>query len=511
MENLSGIIQGFITFFNPAVGIYALIGFVIGTFFGAVPGLTSCLAIALLLPMTYSMNIVNSLVMCMGIYMSGIYAGSITATTINIPGAPSAMMTAIEGNQLMKKGKGAKALGHAAFGSMIGGTIGSLLLIMIAPYSVKLALMVKTPGKFSLILFALVVIILIQRKSIAKGAIATLLGIMFATIGIDLMKPMARFTFGIDTLVQGIDLMSVIIGTFAISELLIQAEKSGKEAMISNDVLKSIKRKDFIPLTSEIKEIGFWKYIKSALIGFFTGVLPGAGGSMAAFISYAEAMRSSKNPDEYGTGSLEGIAAAETANNAMCGGALVPMLTFGIPGDATTAVLLGVLVINGLQPGPRLMSTQFHLVAPMFAALLLSALVILPITFYLLGPYFIRIVSINRGILYASIATVAVVGSFVSSFSTFQMFTTLIFGVIAYFLRKQNYPTVSLLLGFILGPMAEDYLRRALSLGHGNPMIFLRSPDSVFFLVLTVIFYYFLVIKKPIITKDDLTKSRGRC
>ena len=507
MGNISGIIQGFITFFNPSVGIYAVIGFFIGAFFGAVPGLTSCLAIALILPMTYSMNITNSLVMCMGIYMAGIYAGSITAITINIPGAPSAMMTAIEGNPLMKKGKGAKALGHAAFGSMIGGTIGSLLLIMIAPYSVQLALMVKTPGKFSLILFALVVIILIQRKSIAKGAIATLLGIMFATIGIDLMKPMARFTFGIDILVQGIDLMSVIIGTFAISELLIQAENTEKEAMINEDELKRIKRTDFIPRKEEIKEIGLWKYLKSSLIGFFIGVLPGAGGSMAAFVSYAEAMRSSKNQDEYGKGSLEGIAAAETANNAMCGGALVPMLIFGIPGDATTAVLLGVLVINGLQPGPQLMSKQFHLVAPMFAALLVSALVILPVTFYLLGPYFIRIVSIDRGILYASIATVAIVGSFVSSFSIFQMMTTLIFGVIVYFLRKQNYPTVSLLLGFILGPMAEDYLRRALSLGHGSPMIFLKSPDSVFFLILTVVFYYFLVIKKPMITKEELTQK----
>ncbi|KUK50202.1 MAG: Tricarboxylate transporter [candidate division TA06 bacterium 32_111] len=510
MGNLDGIIQGFITFFNPSVGIYAIIGFIIGAFFGAVPGLTSVLAIALLLPMTYSMDIVSSLVMCMGIYMAGIYSGSITATTINIPGAPSAMMTAIEGNQLMKRGLGAKALGHAAFASMIGGTIGTLLLIMVSPYSVKLALMVKTPGKFSLILFALIVIILIQRKSIAKGAIATFLGIMFATIGIDTMKPLARFTFGFDILVQGIDMMSVIIGTFAISELLIQSGEIEKKLEISKDVLSKIRRKDFIPTLEEIKSIGLWRYFKSSLIGFFTGVLPGAGGSMAAFISYAEAMRSSKNPEEYGTGSLEGIAAAETANNAMCGGAIVPMLTFGIPGDATTAVLLGVLVINGLQPGPQLMTKQFHLIAPMFAALLVSALVILPITFYLLAPYFIKIVSINRGILYASIATVAIVGSFVSTFSVFQMAITLIFGVIAYFLRKQNYPTVTLLLGFILGPMLEDYFRRGLSLGHGSPLIFFTSPDSLFFLVLTVIFYYFLMIKKPMIMKEDLVQKKAK-
>jgi len=507
MANMSGIIQGFITFLRPSIGIYAVIGFFIGTFFGAVPGLTSCLAIALLLPMTYSMNIVNALVMCMGIYMAGIYAGSITATTINIPGAPSAMMTAIEGYKLMQQGQGAKALGHAAFASMIGGTIGSILLILIAPYSIALALMVRTPGKFSLIFFALVVIIIIQQKSFAKGAIATLLGIMFATIGIDMMKPIVRFTFGINYLVQGIDLMSMIIGTFAISEILIQSEKSEKEVNLKSKLSKKkLKRKDFIPTWNEIKEIGIWKYIKSTLIGFLTGVLPGAGGSMAAFISYAESMRSSKNRDKYGKGSIEGIAAAETANNAMCGGALVPMLTFGIPGDATTAVVLGVLIINGLQPGPRLMSTQFYLVAPMFAALLFSALVILPLTFYLLAPYYIRIVSIDRGILYASIAAIAIIGSYVSTFSNFQMIVTLIIGIIAYVLRKQNYPTVSLLLGFILGPMAEDYLRRALSLGHGSPLIFIKSPDSIFFLALTVVFCYFLVIRKPIVSKEEIMK-----
>jgi len=500
MENIQGILNGFVVLLNPSIFIYLIIGFFIGMFFGAVPGLTSCLAIALVLPLTYSMDIGSALIMCMGIFMAGIYSGSITAITINIPGAPSAMMTVLEGNKLMQNGQGAKALGHAAFGSMIGGTIGSILLMLIAPFSLKLALLIKTPGKFSLIFFALVVIILINRKSLAKGAIATFLGIMFATIGIDLMKPMVRFSFGIDVLTQGINLMAVIIGTFAISEVLIQAEKSKEEVDIKIEETKhKFKRRDFIPKWKDIKEIGIGAYIKSALIGFFVGVLPGAGGSMAAFISYSEAIRSSKHPERFGTSeTLEGIAAAETANNAMCGGALVPMLAFGIPGDATTAVVLGVLIINGLQPGPQLMSTQFHLVAPMFAALFISALILLPLSLYILGPYCIKIVLIDRGILYASIATVAVVGAYVSTFSIFQMFMALIMGVIAYILRKQNFPITCLLLGFILGPMAEDYFRRALSLGHGNPLIFIRSADSFFFLVLTVVFYYFLIIRRPV-------------
>jgi len=501
MENLTGIIQGFVTLFTPGVFIYVVLGFFVGTFFGAIPGLTATLAIALLLPMTYSMDIVKALVMCMGIYMAGMYAGSITATTINIPGAPSAMMTAIEGNKMMQKGQGAKALGQAAFASMIGGTVGSILLMLGAPLAAKLALLIRTPGKFSLILFSFVVVVLAQRKTVVKGAIATILGIMIATIGIDIMRPASRFTFGIDALVQGIDLMPVIIGTFAISELLIQSEKSSSEyQLVNKDILnQKIKRKDFLPSMKDIKEIGIMTYIKGTLIGFFVGVLPGAGGSVAAFISYSEAMRSSKHPERFGTSeTLEGIAAAESANNAVCGGAMVPMLAFAIPGDSVAAIVLGVLIINGLQPGPRLMTTQFHLVAPMFAALFVSALIILPLTLYLLGPYFIKIVNINRKILYSSIALVALVGSYVSTYSVFQMLVTLIIGVIAYVLRKQDFPTVSLLLGFILAPMFEKYFRRSLYISDGSPLIFLTEWDSIFFLILTAVFYYFLAIRKPI-------------
>ena len=500
MENLNGIIQGFITLFTKGSLVYAFLGFFIGTFFGAIPGLTATLAIALLLPITYSMDIVSALVMCMGIYMAGMYAGSITAITIHIPGAPSAMMTAIEGHKLMQKGQGAKALGHAAFASMIGGTIGSILLMAIAPFAVRLALLVKTPGKFSLILFAFVVVVLAQRKSMAKGVVATILGIMIATVGIDIMRPAARFTFGIDALVQGFDLLPLVIGSFAISELLLQSEKSSQEySLLNKDMLnQKIKRREFIPTLKELREIGLKTYIKSALIGYFIGVLPGAGGSMGAFIAYAEAMRTSKDPDKFGTGTLEGIAAPESANNAVCGGALVPMLTFGIPGDAVSAVILGVLIINGLRPGPRLMTTQFHLIAPMFAALFVSALIILPLTLYILGPYLIKIVCIKRNILYSSIALVAMVGGYVSTNSYFQMTVTLVMGILAYILRKQDAPIVSLLLGFMLGPMIEKYFRRSLIISDGNPLIFFTEWDSLFFLALIVVFYYFLVIRRPI-------------
>ncbi|RCW44394.1 tripartite tricarboxylate transporter permease [Halanaerobium sp. MA284_MarDTE_T2] len=508
MDYISGVIQGFFVLLNPVIFIHLVLGFLIGTFFGAVPGLTSCLAIALLLPITYSMDTTAALVMCMSIFMSGIYSGSITATTINIPGAPSGMMTAIEGYPLMKKGEGAKALGHAAFASMVGGAIGSILLIIFVPVAAQVSLLIKTPGKFSLIFFALVVIILAQRgKSFSKGALATLFGILIGTIGIDLMEPVARLTFGVTKLTGGVQLMPVIIGTFAISELLLQSETGDKKIAEIEDESIKIYRKDFIPTFKEIREIGVWKYLKSSLIGFFTGVLPGAGGSMAAFVSYAEAIRSSKHPEKFGGESIEGIACAEAANNGMCGGALVPMLTFGIPGDATSAIVLGVLIINGLNPGPQLLENQFHLIAPMFAALFISAIVLLPLTLYIFGPYYMKIVSINKGVLYSSIAAISMVGGYVSTYSVFQMGLTLLFGVFAYFLRKNNYPTVSFLLGYILGGMMEEFFRRALNLSHGNIMIFFTEWDSIIFLVLTVIFMYFLLFKKTPLASEEVSVS----
>lgn len=499
MDTLIAIFNGFAALTDPQVFAYMVGGFLIGTFFGAVPGLTAVLAVALLLPLTYSLPPETALVMCASIFMAGMYSGSITATTINIPGAPSSMMTAIEGHAMMKRGQGAKALGHAAFGSMVGGVIGALLLMLISPLAAKTALWIQTPGKFSLMLFALVVIVIAQRKAISKGLIATVFGLMIATIGIDVMEPVARFSFGFDVLVAGVDMMPLIIGTFAVSELLLQAEdaKNRLEVPKNSKLVEAvIRRTDFVPSRADIKEVGIKTYLKSSIIGYFIGILPGAGGSMAAFVAYAEAMRTSKRPEEYGKGSIQGIAAAESGNNSMCGGAFVPMLTFGIPGDPTTAVVLGVLIINGLQPGPQLLTTQFHLVAPMFAALLVSALILIPLTLFALGPYFIKIVSIPKALLYSSIAVVALVGSYVATFSIFQMALSLVFGVLAYLLRKEDFPTVSLLLGFLLGPKLEQYFRRSLTLNDGDPTIFITSPDSLFFLCLTALFVYFLVVRK---------------
>ncbi|WP_372737296.1 tripartite tricarboxylate transporter permease [Neptunomonas sp.] len=499
MEFITLVAGSFSTLLNPVVLAYVVAGFLIGTIFSAIPGLTATLALALLLPLTYSLDVTTALMACSSIYMAGMCGGSITATTINIPGAPSSMMTALDGYPLQQQGKGALALGHAAFGSMVGGALGAILLIAIAPFIAKASLLVQTTGKFSLLAFAIIVIVIAQRGKMIKAAMAACIGLMLATIGLDAMEPVTRFTFGLSDLTAGIDLMPVIIGTFAISEILTQAN-AAKEARLTTEAISSVKirRRDFIPPLASIREIGIVCYVKSALIGYSVGTLPGAGGSMGSFLAYVETVRTSSNPESFGKGNPKGIAASETANNAVCGGALVPMLTFGIPGDPITAIMLGVLVINGIQPGPQLMSGQADLIAPMLASLLFSAVVLIPLTLFLLGPYFIKIVAIRKDVLYGAIALLAVVGSYVATYSTFQMIMALVMGVVAYYMRKNDFPVITLLLGFILGPNLEEFLRRSLALSNGNPMTFFTNLDSLFFVVLTLIFVYFLAIKKPI-------------
>ncbi|MEQ3625743.1 MAG: tripartite tricarboxylate transporter permease [Celeribacter sp.] len=498
MDFILLVFSSFSLLLDPVILTYVILGFVIGTIFAAIPGLTATLAMALLLPLTYTLNVETALMACASIYMAGMCGGSITATTINIPGAPSSMMTALDGYPLQQQGKGALALGHAALGSMFGGALGAILLIALAPFVAELSLLVKTTGKFSLLAFAIIVVVIAQRGKVAQAGLAACIGLMLATVGLDAMEPITRFTYGNSNLTAGIDLMPVIIGTFAIAEVLMQASSSRDISAAAAAAEKvKIRRRDFLPPLSDIRRIGVGCYIKSSLIGYFVGTLPGAGGSMGSFLAYTEAMRTSREPETFGKGNPQGIAASESANNAVCGGAMVPMLTFGIPGDPITAIMLGVLVINGIQPGPQLMSDQAGLIAPMLAALLFSAVVLIPLTLYLIGPYFIKIVSIRKDVLYGVICLLAVVGSYVATYSTFQMFMALGMGILAFYLRRNGLPVITMLLGYILGPNLEEFLRRSLALSNGNPMTFLTSPDSLFFVLLTMVFIYFLVIRKP--------------
>jgi putative tricarboxylic transport membrane protein len=487
--------NGFATLFTPWPFLYLVGGFLMGLIFGAIPGLTATLAIALLLPFTFGMEVTHALIMVMGIYMAGIYAGSITGITLNIPGAPSGAITSIDGHALMKQGHGAQALSLDAFASSVGGMIGALVLMLLAQPISNLALLLKTPDKFGLVFLAVVTVTVVARGSIWRAIIAMTLGLMISTIGIDPMVPKGRFDFGSFYLIEGIGLLPAVIGLFAICELLLQASLPARAAfgqVVAE--LPKLRHRDFIPDFRVIRDIGPVTYVKSSVIGVLIGMLPGGGASMASFIAYAEAKRASKTPDAYGQGSHEGLAASEAANNAMCGGAIIPLLTLGIPGDAVTAIIFGVLLLHGLVPGPGLLETHTAVIAPMFAALFVASLLVM-VSVLIFGPFYLRLARINRGILYAFIAMVSMVGVYASSFSAFQMWMALAIGVFAFALRRFGYPIVPMLMGVILGPYLEEFLRRSLIVSKGDPMIFLTSPGSAIFLGLTLVFIWFLRLR----------------
>jgi putative tricarboxylic transport membrane protein len=483
------IASGFIRLLQPDTFLYLVGGYLLGLLFGAIPGLTATLAIALLLPFTFAMEITNALVMVMAIFMAGIYAGSITGIIVNIPGAPSGAITTIEGHALMKRGEGAKALGLDALASTIGGMIGALVLMFIAIPMSKFALMFRTPDKFSLVLLAVVSVVIVARGSIWRSVVTVTLGIMISTVGLDNMMAQGRFVFGSAELIEGVRLLPAVIGLFAVGELLVQSGLARRGMAAVAEFTAS--RRDFMPSWAEIREIGIRTYVKSSLIGVLIGMLPGGGASMASFIAYAEAKRSSRHPEKYGNGSHEGLAASEAANNAMCGGAVVPLLTLGIPGDSVTAIVFGVLLIHGLVPGPGLLVNNLDVVAPMFAALFVAAIFVF-LSVLAFGPYYIWLARMNRAVLYSFIAMISMVGTYASSFSIFQMWVALVIGVFAYVLRLMGYPVIPMLMGIILGPYLEEYLRRTLITHDGNPLIFITSPISLSLLILTGFFVYFL-------------------
>lgn len=498
--------DGFLALAQPLTFLHLVGGFLLGLFFGAIPGLTATLAIALLLPFTFGMDVADALVMVAGIYMAGIYSGSITGITLNIPGAPSGAITTLDGHALMRRGEGTQALGMSALASGIGGLVGVIILIALAQPVSALALQFQTPDKFSLVLLAVVTVTIVASGPLIKAMMAMALGLMISTVGIDPMVPVGRFDFGSYHLVEGISLLPAVIGLFAVCELIAQSSipaAVGKAVAVA--ATERPRRRDFLPSRAKIREVGFFTFLKSAIIGVLIGMLPGGGASMASFIAYAEAKRGSRKPEAFGEGSYEGLAASESANNAMCGGAVIPLLTMGIPGDAVTAIIFGVLLIHGLVPGPALLAGNFHVIAPMFAALFVASIFVF-LSVLAFGPLYLRLSQINRGFLYAFIAMISMVGVYASSYSFFQMWMALAIGVLAFLLRRFGYPVVPTLMGIILGPFLEEFLRRSLIVSEGDPTIFLRSPASVVLLALTVLFVWLLRVRPALRTRAQAAK-----
>jgi putative tricarboxylic transport membrane protein len=464
---------------NPVNFLYVFLGITGGIIVGALPGLTATMGCALLIPFTFGRPPVEGLLMLMGIFCGGIYGGSISSILIRTPGTPSAAATALDGYPLTLKGQAGKAIGASTVASFCGGTIGALIMTFLSPQIARFGLRFGPPEFFALALFGLGMIVTVSGRSLLKGLIAALFGLLLTTIGFDPLSGVARFTFGSENLLGGITFIPALIGLFGYAQVFRNIEKMKLVPHAKSRI------ENILPTFSEIRS-NLGTIIKSALIGTFIGSIPGTGCEVAAFASYAEAKRTSKNPREFGTGVLKGVVAPEAGNNAATGGAMIPMLTLGIPGDAVTAVLLGALTIHGLQPGPMLFSDHLDIVYPIFAGMIMAQLVLLVVG--LSGArLFASIINIDRRVLTPVIFFLCVVGSYSMRFSFFDVGLSLVVGIIAYFMEYYDYSVSPVLIALILGPMAEQNLRRALIISHGDPLIFIQRPISVTLIAVAIL------------------------
>jgi putative tricarboxylic transport membrane protein len=463
---------------NPTNFFFVFVGITAGIIVGALPGLTATMGCALLIPFTFGLPPVQGLLMLLGIFCGGIYGGSISGILIRTPGTPSAAATILDGYPLSQKGLAGKAIGMSTVASFLGGTTGAVIMTFLSPQIAKIGLKFGPPEFFALAIFGLGMIITISGRSLLKGVISGIFGLMITTIGFDPLSGAPRFTFGSQDLLGGVTFIPALIGLFGYAQVFRNIEK-----ILILPTVKS-KVENILPKLREIREC-LTTIMKSALIGTFIGSIPGTGCDIAAFVAYGEAKRASKHPEKFGTGILEGVAAPEAGNNGATGGAMIPMLTLGVPGDAVTAVLLGALTIHGLQPGPILFRDHLDVIYPIFAGMIMAQFILLIVG--LSGArVFARMINVDRRILTPVIFFLCVVGSYAMRFSFFDVGLSLIIGVIAYFMEYYGYPASPILLALILGPMAEQNLRRSLIISHGDLLIFFQRPISAAFIIVAV-------------------------
>ncbi len=455
-------------------------GVFIGSIFAAIPGLSVILCVILFLPVTYSMPAIPGMMFLLGIYCAGGYGGSVSAILINTPGTPHAAATMLDGHPLSQKGRTKAALKIALYASAFGGVFSALMLLFLGPQVARVAAQLGTPEYFMVCVFGLTIIAGVSGKSIVRGLLSACLGLFIACIGSDPMTSYDRFTFGNSRLYLGMDLAVCLIGLFALVEVLAKAEKSRGALR-----LDTAKMEDDGKITKEEYKRMARPVFLSSLIGVLVGIIPGTGASEASWFSYSQAKNMSKHPEEFGHGSVEGIAAAESANNAVTGATLIPLLTLGIPGDGTVAIMLSALMINGLNPGLSLFTTDGDIMyAIMLGLILVNLFMLLQGKF--LTSLFAKVVSIPQEILTPIIVIFCMAGAYSVNQNYFDVGVALVFAVLAWFLRKLDLPAVPILLGMVLGSMTETNFRRALLISNGSPTIFFSSVFCWIFVALII-------------------------
>ena len=458
------------------------LGTLAGVIIGALPGLTVNMGIALLMPLTFTFQGMTGILMLLGVYCGAIYGGSITAILINTPGTPASAATLLDGYPMALKGEAGRALGLSTMSSLVGGVFGAICLVIFSPLLAKVAVGLSAPEYFSLAVFGISIITSVSSHSIIKGLMGGALGLFIAMIGLDPMTAGFRYTFDSVYLMGGISFVPVLVGLFAFTQGMVSMEDSYRGSE-NRQVQVAIKR--ILPTWVDMKRV-FPTQIRSAAIGTVIGAIPGTGGDIASYVSYTEAKRWSKHPEEFGHGSVEGVSAPEAGANAVAGGALVPLLTLGIPGDGATAIMMGAFMVQGLSLGPLLFAEHPVEVNTIFIGLFVANILMAAIGFALLRSS-AKIMDVPRRILVPIVLTLCAVGSYSVNHTMIDVFVTMGFGVLGYILLKLDFSMSPIVIGIILGPMAETNLRRTLTMSGGDFSVFYTRPICLTFLVIAVL------------------------
>jgi len=479
LDVLIQLLEGFKIAFIPVNLLYAFVGVFVGTLIGVLPGIGPAGTISILIPITFRISPVSAIIMLAGIYYGAMYGGSITSILVNIPGEAASVVTCLDGYQMARQGRAGPALGIAAFGSFIAGTFSLIGLMILAFPLAKVALKFGPPEYFGLMVLGLTIVTYLVRGSVIRALQMAVLGIFLSSVGMDVMVGTPRFTFGIIDLADGIGLVPLVMGVFGVSEVLLNVEQT-----LSRQIFET-KIKGLLPNLKDWKD-SKWPIVRGTLIGFFLGVLPGGGAIISSFVSYAVEKKVSKHPEKFGKGAIEGVAGPESANNSAIGGAFIPFFSLGIPPNVVMALLLGALMIHGVQPGPLILKQHPDIFWGTVASMYVGNGMLLLLNIPLIGIW-VKILKIPYPTLFPMILLFCLIGSYSINFTTFDILIMVFFGLVGYILRKFEYEFAPLVLGYVLGPMLERSLRQSLILSDGSFLIFINRNISAVCLLTSII------------------------
>jgi putative tricarboxylic transport membrane protein len=471
LGDITLLVEGFATALQPEYLLYALIGVILGTAVGVLPGIGPAMTVALLLPLTYTLEPTASLILFAGIYYGGMYGGSTTSILLNTPGEAASMITTIDGNAMARAGRGAAALATAAIGSFVAGTIATVALTLVAPTIAELAVQLGPQDYVALMVVAFLTVAALLGSSPSRGLASLAIGLFLGLIGTDTLTGQQRFTFGVPALADGIDVVVVAVGVFAVGEALYVASRMRRGPIPLTPVGKAF-------MTREDWSRSWRPWLRGTAIGFPIGTIPAGGADVATFLSYAAERKLSKRKDEFGKGAIEGVAGPEAANNAAAAGVLVPLLTLGLPTSATAAIIIAAFQSYGIRPGPLLFQNESALVWALIASLYVGNVMLLVLNLPL-ARVWVKLLQIPRPYLYAGILTFAALGSYSVNASAVDLLLLLALGVLGWVMRRFGFPIAPAIVGLILGPIAEEQLRRTLAISQGDPSALVSSPFAI--------------------------------